>query len=280
MPDKPVMFHTEVRGLVYTGWQCGQGDALLCLHGFTGCRDNWLDLCGWLPARRIAAVDLPGHGGTQAPEEIGRMTIEETAADLAALCASLAGGPLDVLGYSMGGRLALYFALAYPHLVRRLILESASPGLESEKERQIRCAADEALADKIEQDGLTAFIGYWEALPLFTSQARLPETAQKALRTQRMQNSTAGLAASLRGMGTGRQPSLWPRLGELQAPVLLLTGELDDKFVRTNTRMAALLPGSQLEIIPGAGHTIHLEKPTEFRRRLRTFLKGSEREGE
>jgi 2-succinyl-6-hydroxy-2,4-cyclohexadiene-1-carboxylate synthase len=128
-------------------------------------------------------------------------------------------------------------------------------------ERQARREADEALARRIEEEGVEAFVAFWETLPLFASQARLREETRRELRARRLRNRPEGLAGSLRGMGTGSQPSLWERLGELQPRTLLIAGELDEKFCSINRRMAAAIPGAQLHIAPGAGHTVHLEQP-------------------
>ena len=136
--------------------------------------------------------------------------------------------------------------------------------MEDPAEREQRRISDEALAASIERDGVQAFIERWEMLPLFTSQRSLPFECREALRRQRLQNRAAGLAHSLRGVGTGVQPSLYPRLPTLHLPVLLIAGELDTKFTAIARWMAQVLPQAQLHIITGAGHTVHLERPEEF----------------
>lgn len=238
---------------------------LIFLHGFTGSKANWLPLMESIPGRHLIAVDLLGHGETESPDSPARYMIREAAEDLAAFCEELALPAVDLCGYSMGGRLALYFALAHPECVRRLILESASPGLAEDGERLARRLSDEALAERILSSGLPAFVDYWERLPLFASQVSLPPETRQRLHTLRLQNSPLGLANSLRGMGTGVQFSLWPRLAELTMPVLLLAGELDQKFTAINRQMATAIPACRLVIMPGAGHTIHLEQQQAFR---------------
>lgn len=254
----------------------GEGKPLLLLHGFTGSKESWR---GVMPAlakkHRVIAVDLPGHGQTIAPDDVTAYTMPVVAGQLARLIERVAGEPAHVLGYSMGGRLALYLVLAHPAWVSALTLESASPGLETEAERAARVASDEALAARIERDGIEAFVDEWEKLALFASQARLPAHARAELRAQRLRNHPRGLALSLRGMGTGAQPSLWGRLGELERSdrsptpnpsrreggVTLIAGEMDTKFVGINRRMQMLMPNARLSVVAGAGHTIHLEKP-------------------
>lgn len=265
----------EIEGLRYCVVEAGAGEPLVLLHGFTGSAAGWRDcIAEFSKYYRVIAIDLPGHGLTDAPGNVERYRMERVAADLAALLDLLCATPVHWLGYSMGGRLALYIAVHYPDLARSLILESASPGLGDKAERQTRRDQDEALADRIETEGLLAFVTAWEDLPLFATQKRLPSNVRAALRAQRLSNSRRGLAGSLRGMGTGAQPSLWGRLGAIDRPVLLLAGALDDKFVAVNTQMAASIRGAQLQIIPDAGHAVHLERPEVFDAAVLDFLKG------
>lgn len=248
-------------------------ETILLLHGFTGSGASWDNHASYLRGQgyRVLAPDLPGHGGNL-PDDPADYTIEAAAAQLAELLQSEATGPIHLLGYSMGGRLALYFALSYPALTRSLLLESASPGLATVEERAARRAGDEALASRIEEEGIPAFVAFWESLPLWASQARLPALDRQRLHERRLANHTTGLAHSLRQMGTGAQPSLWDRLGELDLPVLLLVGDEDEKFVGIGQRMARLLPQAQFLSVPEAGHTVHIEQPDRFRRALLGFM--------
>lgn len=262
-----------LNGLRYHIEEQGDGPPLVLLHGFTGRAASWQSVAAQLAKhRRVIAVDLPGHGETDLPANVERFRMESVAADLVTLLGELDEPMADWLGYSMGGRLALYIAIQQPQLVRSLILESASPGLETATERRTRCEQDNALAARIERDGVAAFVAEWERLPLLAGQARLPDTSQARLRKQRLANSAAGLAGSLRGMGTGTQPSLWPRLGEIAVPALFIVGEEDEKFVEINRRMAAAVPDSRLCVVPTAGHTVHLEQPEAWQTAVDSFL--------
>ena len=229
------------------------------------------------PHYRLIAPDLLGHGRAPAPADPTRYAMPHAAQDLAHLLDQLHLEKINLLGYSMGGRLALYFALHYPQRIHKLILESASPGLDTAVERHTRRQNDHTLADRLERDGLPAFVNFWESLPLWASQASLPSVKRDALRQQRLQNQPAGLANSLRGMGTGVQPSLWGKLAQLQKKTLLLAGALDSKFMAINQRMVALLPQAQLEIVPQAGHTIHLEQPQVYGQKVVGFLGSSKK---
>lgn len=239
---------------------------LVMLHGFTGSAAGWGPQLDTLAAYglRVIALDLLGHGQSDAPDDPQRYAIDCCQQDILAALQELgvSKGQAILLGYSMGGRIALY--TAFSGFFRALILESASPGLKDPTEREQRRVSDEALAASIERDGVQAFIERWEKLPLFASQRTLPPECRGALRRQRLQNRATGLAQSLRGVGTGVQPSLFARLPTLHIPVLLIAGELDTKFTTIARHMVRALPQAQLRIISGAGHTVHLEQPEEF----------------
>lgn len=263
----------SVNGITLHAALAGAGPPLLLLHGFTGSAATWRPLAERLaPLRRTIAVDLIGHGLSDAPADPARYSMEHCLADLLALLDALGLARAAVLGYSLGGRVALQLAAAAPERVSALVLESASPGLASATERAARAAADDALATAIERDGLAAFVAGWEQLPLWASQAALPAELRARLRAQRLANRRHGLANSLRGMGTGRQASLWDRLPALATPTLLLAGALDEKYTAIAQAMAAALPCAQLAIIAHAGHAIHLERFDVFTQQVITFL--------
>ena len=250
----------------------GEGPALLLLHGFTGSGATWAPhLDAWRGFTAIA-VDLLGHGESDAPPDPRRYTMERCIDDLSALLDELGIRRAAVLGYSMGGRLALRLALHAPERVSALVLESASPGIEDSTEREERVRSDGALADSIERDGIEAFVDRWQALPLFATQARLPETVRNELRRQRLSNDPVGLANSLRGIGSGAQEPVLDQLSDVSIPTLLLAGAEDEKYCALARRMAAALPCSKLEIVSGAGHTVHLEQPNAFASAVEEFL--------
>jgi len=253
-------------GVELRGEARNSAQTLILLHGFTGSAAAWGHQLDTLAdyGLRIIALDLLGHGQSDAPDDPQRYTIERCQQDILAGLQELgvSKGQATILGYSMGGRIALY--TAFSGFFRALILESASPGLEDPAEREQRRVSDEALAASIEGEGVPAFIERWENLRLFASQRTLPSECREALHRQRLQNSATGLAQSLRGIGTGVQPSLYARLPTLHIPVLLIAGALDTKFTAIAQRMVQALPQSQLRIVPAAGHTVHLEQPQLF----------------
>jgi len=219
------------------------------LHGFTQTGRSW-EAVQRAASRQTLAPDLRGHGTSAAvrPVDVPHVVADVAAlADEAVLC-----------GYSMGGRIALHTALAHPRRVRRLVLVSATAGIEDHGELAQRRAADEALAAGLERDGLEAFAARWAAQPLFAGLA--PEAAAAA-HADRLRNDTAGLAAALRGLGTGVMEPVWHRLGELRMPVAVLAGERDAKFLAIARSLAGALPAATLTVVPGAGHALHLEAP-------------------
>lgn len=217
------------------------------------------------------AVDLPGHGAA-----IGRpahdYTMEGAAACLAATLSEVGEDRRPVVvGYSMGGRLALYFALAYPACCRGLLLESASPGLQTKAERAARRRTDAERAHRIRRD-FRAFLDDWYRLPLFGALSEHGLVEETIAR--RLNNVPEELARSLAGMGTGQQPSLWARLSELRMPALVLAGALDAKYRRLTEAMATRARGALRRIVvEGAGHNIHAEQPRRFTALIKGFLR-------
>jgi len=225
---------------------------LVLLHGFTQTGRSWEPVRHALAARyRAVAPDLPGHGRFAA-----RRPASFAACD--AYLRALGRGRITLAGYSMGGRIALHAALGLADRVERLVLIGASPGLADPRERAARAAADAALADRIEAIGIEAFVREWSAQPLF---ADMPRGIAEVADADRMRNTAPGLAAALRGLGTGVMPPLWERLGELAPPVELVVGERDEKFRAIAERMQSALPDARLHLVAGAGHAVQLEAP-------------------
>lgn len=239
--------------------------SLVLLHGFTGSTKTWQHVVKALPKSvRCIMVDLTGHGQTSAPENVTLYSMASQLNTLHELFLQLHLEKFSLLGYSMGGRVALSYAVKYPDQINQLILESASPGLKSEEERAVRKEADDALAKKILASGIESFVDKWENIALFASQKLLSGQVQLEIRTERLQQRAIGLANSLRGIGTGVMPNLWDDLAILPMPVTLLTGALDEKFVMLNQKMQNSLFDAKHLTIPAVGHAIHVENPLKF----------------
>ncbi len=247
----------------------GEGAPVVLLHGFTGSADTWAPYRAHTRGLRVIAVDLPGHGRSPAPRGA---SFVEVADAVVGVLDDLGVDRAAWLGYSMGGRVALQIAVRHAARVDALVVESASPGLRSVEERAQRLAADEALADTIERDGLGPFVERWAAQPLFASQQRLPADVLARERDARLANTAEGIAAGLRAMSVGRQPSLWEDLRGLSMRTLAIVGEDDAKYVALGRSIVEAVPRAVLRVTPGAGHTVHLERPVAFWREVRSFL--------
>jgi 2-succinyl-6-hydroxy-2,4-cyclohexadiene-1-carboxylate synthase len=261
-------------GLALSARVGGVGRPVVLLHGFTGSGSAWGEtLTGALASRcRVVAPDLVGHGSSAHPHDPRRYAPERVLADVAAVQAALVEGPATWIGYSMGGRLALAGALERVAPVEALVLESASPGLESAVERAERRRADEAWARRLDEEGIEAFVDAWLAQPLFATQRDLSPELRRDERARRLEQDPRALAACLRGLGTGVQTSHWDELERLSVPVLLVTGERDAKFTALARRMEARLPAGRHEPVAGAGHAVHLEAPAAWLERVTAFL--------
>ena len=251
----------------------GAGTPALWLHGFTGSGERGRVLRGALgPGARVIAPDLPGHGASDVPEPGPAWEMAGHMRALAAVLDARAVPRAHLVGYSMGARVALAFAVAHPDRVARLVLIGGRAGLASSEERRRRVAADEDLADRIEHLGVPWFVDYWMAQPLFASQARLGKEALAAARRRRLRNRPEGLARSLRGIGAGAQPPLFDALPALARPVLLVTGAEDERFGAVARDLRARLPDARHRVLAEAGHAAHLENAPAFGEVLRSFL--------
>ena len=255
---KEIDVHVEI-------WNEAEKETLVLLHGFTGATTTWHEIVELLPtSKRIIAVDLLGHGKTAVDVEPIHYEMDGQLSILHELMYALHVQNCTLLGYSMGGRIALSYALRYPDQVDQLILESASPGLENEVDRLARIENDEKLAKRIEQDGLEAFITFWQNIPLFATQRKLSNIQQLKLREERSNQNGKGLTLSLRHMGTGKMPPLWHMLEAAPIPILLITGELDPKFVNIANQICQKNENIKQIVIPQVGHAIHVENPQKF----------------
>jgi len=245
---------------------------LMLLHGFMGGSDDWtVDIVPTLaPDFFCLAPDLPGHGRTL-PESNDEFRMERCAERVVTLLDERSISRCHLLGYSMGGRLALYLALRHPDRFDRVILESASPGLKTEKERAERIAHDKKLAERLNAESMKRFLELWYSQSLFASFDQSSERFQNLLE-RRLTNDPVGLSRSLKHMGIGVQPSLWDELDKITAPLLLIVGGRDAKFRAIADNMAVSCPAARVQVIENAGHNVHFEKRDEFIEQVRLFL--------
>jgi 2-succinyl-6-hydroxy-2,4-cyclohexadiene-1-carboxylate synthase len=243
----------------------GRGPTVVLVHGFTQTGTSWARVARELEDDfEVVMPELPGHGRSPMPDPGSGL-------GQTALALGETGGKAGYVGYSLGGRCCLHLALQTPRLVERLVIVGAHPGIDDERSRRLRRAEDDRRAAELERGGdafVAEFVETWLAGPLF---AHLNE--EQADRPSRLANSAAGLAASLRTVGTGTQAPLWERLGGLEMPILVVTGALDDKFRPIAERTVdAIGRNARLAVVAGAGHAVCFERPGVFVELVSEFL--------
>jgi 2-succinyl-6-hydroxy-2,4-cyclohexadiene-1-carboxylate synthase len=237
----------------------GMGSPVMLLHGFTGSTSAMHDIVEVMSSRhRVVAVDLIGHGNSPKPISAEPYALDRVLAGLDRVISDLDLEPLHLVGYSMGGRIALAYAVGYRHRLRSLVLLGASAGIGDSEDRSSRRRSDEALADRIEQNGIAWFVDAWMSQPILR-----PTLSRRAVaggeRSQRMENVPHALANVLRQLGTGVIPPLHAALTDLDLPVAVMAGEADEKFRDIATGLVGALPRATAHVIPDAGHAAHLD---------------------
>jgi len=258
------------------------GLVLLFLHGFLGDRREWDEIAPRFEQDCLClTVDLPGHGQTRLPArsqvELGNeryAAMPDVAVALLALLDMLEIRSCSLIGYSMGGRLALQMAVLQPVRFASLVLGSASPGIRSDQERRERMAEDDRRAEQLLDFGLEAFLNQWYSQPMFQT-LRADPARLDALIRRRLDNDPGQLARALRVMSVGRQPSLWQQWTANRIPALLVAGALDPKYRGIAAEMAGLCPAAQLCVIDGCGHNVHYEDPQAYTQHVNRFLEAA-----
>jgi len=264
----PILEGADVR-LNY--FVAGEGPPVTLLHGFTQSGKSWQEVITTMPQGwRWVVPDLRGHGETQTRPGV-ECTMDGCLADLEMLWDHLGVQRTHLVGYSMGGRLALHVAARKPERLLSLLTIGAHAGLE-EDAREGRRLGDEALAQRIENDGLEPFVKYWSGLPLFAGLERRGPSFVAQLRAERMSNTVAGLACSLRGMGAGMMQPVWDDLARVTVPSTFVAGQLDHGYVASARRLAAVVANGRVEVVLRSGHAVHQERPEAFAHVLANHL--------
>ncbi len=251
---------------------------LLLIHGFMGNVNDWDKVAEACSAtHHVLGVNLPGHSPDWAEVALADFDMDRTARGLLVHLDALGIGACSLLGYSMGGRFALYLATQYPERFTRVILESASPGLDTAEKQHARQVQDGALAERLcamgaGSDAYREFLEAWYDLPLFESLRRHPELRTALIQRRVAENAPPRLGEALGPLGTGKQPNLWPALAHYTTPTLLLVGEQDRKYRMIAEDMCAACPAMAMEVFADCGHIAHLEKSDAFLTTVRGFL--------
>lgn len=238
---------------------------IILLHGFTGSLEDWIQFENYFPKNfNLAALDLIGHGKSDSPPQISFYSAESIVRQIKKVKEAITGKEIFLLGYSMGGRAALNYAINFPYDVSGLILESSSAGilhtaLKFERQRTDRVLAEFLLSSPIED-----FVDEWMNKEIFQTQKNLSESVLNDIRNRKLQCSRTGLSNSLLGFGTGVMEPVHNKLSHIKCPVQLICGELDNKFVDINLQMQKKILNSKLSIIKNSGHNVHLEETKQY----------------
>jgi 2-succinyl-6-hydroxy-2,4-cyclohexadiene-1-carboxylate synthase len=246
------------------------------LHGFLGRGKDWGSVAEALSdGFYCVCPDLPGHGDTLIEDLAAPPVFPAAAESLAAWIDEMGLKRPALAGYSMGGRLALYCACQWPERFSRVVIESASPGLKTDEERQARLEQDEALAVQLDaardQALFRAFLEAWYAQPLFSSLAKKPALLDDLI-SRRIDNRSEQLAAALRALGTGAQPGLWDALPGYRLPTLAIAGAMDRKYCQIAEEMSDSCPRIAVHVMADCGHNVHFENPGGYTTVIRSFL--------
>ncbi len=253
--------------------------ASVLLHGFLGDPADWeAVLSGWNPQRRVLALCLPGHGVPAAPLPAtvpgGCEPLVAAAQGLQERVCALGVTQVDVVGYSLGGRLGLAWSLIQGSVVRRGAYIGASAGIQDPVQRAARRQLDAQRAEQLRSGGIKAFLEQWYAQDLFRPLSRM--AAFPALLARRAQGDAIALAAALEAFSPGRQAPLGQRLAASPSPALLVAGALDSEYATSNAALARCRAGIHAVTIPSAGHSPHLETPDALREILEEFFEAEE----
>jgi len=246
---------------------------ILFLHGFTGSAEDWFDVFEQMPEKyNVAAIDLIGHGKSDAPGNADYYNTESIVSQIKFVKDHLTPNKIFLAGYSMGGRASLSFAIAHPDDLKGLIIESSSAGIKNDDERKKRFETDLQLAQYIENHTMEEFIETWSDQELFNTQRRFSNDKLKKLKKKKYTNSKIGMANSLRGFSTGIMPPLQDQLKKIPVKVLLITGDLDSKFTGINARIAKRFLKAKHKIVKNSGHNTHLEEQKRFLEIVTNYL--------
>lgn len=246
---------------------CGKDGVFVFLHGFMGnCRSLRPVMAPLAQGRRCVAFDLPGHGRSrfgQSGRLQGLRSMEDGAGLILADLETLGIERFSLYGYSMGGRIAQNMALLAPGRIERLILESASFGIDDPEQRKARYLRDrELLAGIRTKKEFAAFLDQWYRLPLFRTLRGTPHLPE--IIREKLGNDVAELQRALSIFGVGNHPFLAGRLAGLGLPIHYFYGEMDEAYADAGRNVRTRLPELAVREFPRASHDIHSQFPEKI----------------
>jgi 2-succinyl-6-hydroxy-2,4-cyclohexadiene-1-carboxylate synthase len=261
--NQPNKLHIEISG---------HGHGVLALHGFAQTNALWEPFRDtWSTQASLILLDIPGHGNTTWSEHLNEYQIEFIAKEIVAQLTQKGFSSIDIVGYSMGGRLAIALAVRYPHFIRKAVFVSTTPGIEEEAERRARINQDAKWIQLLDNNSIDVFAERWSQNSIFEGQS-LTSVQQERLLQMRLSQNPIGLKRSLQGMGTGVQPSYWDKLDALPKETLWLTGSKDIKFTNIAKRVKEEVPGVEWHQFEDCGHSIPMEREEIFGKMVMEFI--------
>ncbi len=246
---------------------------LFCIHGFAGSKSEWTFPFPFALADfDIVSIDLPGFGESDVPDNSNYYSALFFNELLVEIIDSFKYENNYLLGYSMGGRYVLSFLCNFQSKLSGAIIESSSPGITNQQEREKKILSDKLICGLIQEGGVEAFTDFWLAQSLFRTQQLLPSRMIEWIRNEKLKCSAKGLVHSLSEFGSGVMPSLWENIQNIKIPVMLIAGSEDKRYCTIQEKMNAIIPAAQTQIIESAGHNTHIEKPEQFANLVVSFI--------
>lgn len=302
----PQSFTYKRCSFFYQLWGNPELPPVVLLHGFMQSSTSWDSIARSLTNRFcVYALDFIGHGLTEKSKKPARYTYEDMAASVdyflrKVVCACEKRGRekrvhtrnalancthakhtqtkcAHVIGYSMGGRIALRLLQTSSDVLASVVLESCNLGCATQAERTEAAQRNQGWVDRIQHDGMEAFVNYWETLPMFATQKELGW--DKLLHVSRAANNPTSMVLCLQGSGKQAMPLAEVTLEAVRAqrqmglPILYIYGDKDAKSAAVAATLEAV--GVLVSAIP-AGHNVHLEAPMLYLKEVVHFLANTE----